>query len=114
MDDTAENFQNQPQNPKEAAVEQSARPRAKRSKGPDLIQQLLTLRGIAQPTPADVLAANAALMNAMKVLDERGQIASAEELLAFATKETAGSDAAEKEGARSLQPGPDNLGKSGV
>jgi hypothetical protein len=95
MDDTAGNFQNQLQNPKEAAVEQSARPRAKRSKGPDLIQQLLTLRGIAQPTPADVLAANAALMNAMKVLDERGQIASAEELLAFATKETAGSDAAE-------------------
>jgi hypothetical protein len=106
LDDTAVNFQNQPQNPKEAAVEQSARPRAKRVKGPDLIAQLLTLRGIAQPTPADVLAANTALMNAMKVLDERGQIASAEELLAFATStDTAGSDAVEKEMAGDAAPG---------
>ena len=104
MDDTAGNFQNQPQNPKEAAVEQSARPRAKRSKDPDLIQQLLTLRGIAQPTPADVLAANTALLHAMKILTERGEIGTAEEVLALANEAVGSNTEKEKGRAATTRP----------
>jgi hypothetical protein len=46
------------------------------SREPDLVQQLLERRRIYEPRPADVLAANADLMHAMKTLDARGRIAS--------------------------------------